>query len=1702
MANFLKIFRNNDEYNAYIQEHPEDAPKYGYCIRDVILRYKTNIIVTSVTLNKSTMDLASGSSEQLVATVLPENADDKRVIWTSSDNNIAIVNEQGLVTAVKGGTCIIKATSVDGGYTASCAVTIAKANGRVTTVPTAIEGLSYDDMAHALVTAGEGTGTMLYSLDEVTWSYEIPEAINAGNYVVYFKTSENYDYYESEIGSVSVSIAKATPTVTAPTVVSLVYNGSKQQLVNAGHTNLGTLQYSIDNTEYSVNVPSGINASSYTVYYKVVGDSNVSDVPPQSVSATISKVTPTVSAPVAYELTYNTSAQVLASEGTTDYGVMQYSLNIEGTYTTSVPSQVNAGTYKLWYKVIGNSNVNDVEPASVDCSIASKYVESPDITLSQSSYVYNGSACQPTVTVKDGDVTISVTEYTVSYINNINVGTATAIINDKEDGNYYVGGRKDFEIVGSAPSYIAPTVKSGLVYTGYEIELLNPGSVDGGTMLYSTDGVNWNSNVPVSVNASQTIITYWRIEGDDNHDDVGPVELICSIEKANGSVTIAPSANSLTYNETAQSLVSDGFGTGTILYKLDEGEWETNVPTAMNAGNYTVYYKAEESENYLESNSGSVSASIAKITPVVSAPTAMQGLVYTTAPQALIYAGSTNYGVIQYSLDNTNYSTSIPSGTSVGSYTVYYKVVGNSNVNDVAAQSLSVTISNAQGIVTTAPTAIAELVYSNTNYALVIAGSGTGTMMYKLDSTEWSTSIPSGNNASVYTVYYKAAASDNYDESPVGSLQVEIAKVTPTVTAPTPKSGLIYNESEQVLANAGSTNYGTLQYSVDDTTYDVSIPTGINAGDYEVYYKVVGNSNVNDVEATYIEAYIAKASASYTAPSPVIGIAYDGQPHDLLLPGFTDDGAMVYSSDGNNWSVTIPTGINSGEYTSYWKIYGDFNHNDTEPQTVTTSIGKPAGSVTFMPVPKQGVIYNGFPQEIVTAGSGTGTMMYKLDSTEWSSSLPTVINAGSYTVYYKAAESENYAESPSGSVVTEVLKRNPSINVPKQITGLIYNGANQALVTAGATDAGTFKYSSDNSIWTDSVPSGMNAGDYSVWYRVIGDGLNINDVYPTLVCTGPEWAEICTITISKVTPTVVAPTPKVLTFNGSAQELVNAGSTNFGTLQYRVGSDSWSTSIPTRTKGGSYTVEYRVVGDSNINDVAAQSVSCSINEKPVTATVTLSQTAYTYNGSACQPTPTVKDGGTVIDPSEYSVTYSNNVNAGTGTVTISDNTGGDYNVIGSATFTINKANPTYTAPTATSPTYNGSAQNLLNAGSTSDGTIQYSSNNTNWSTTIPSKADAGTYTSYWRIIGDSNHNDVASASISTTIAKASQSAPTATGATTTYSTTATATASGGGGQGSLEWESAQSQTSVGSHSTRARWSGNSNYNASPWSNSVTVQMNKANQSAPTATGATVNYGSTATATASGGGGQGSLEWSNGNTRTAVGSQTTSARWSGNGNYNASPWSNSVTLIVNEHEYVEIGGKKWATMNIGANSVTDTGLYFQWGDTQGYTAAQCGGGAGQKYFGWADYKYGNGTSSPSATDMTKYNSTDGKTVLEASDDAARAAWGDQWRTPTIGEMQSLFDNTTSAWTADYQGSGVAGMVLTDKTDSSKTLFFPACGYCRNGIVYDVGSNGYYYTSSLDSSRVRNAYQLSFEYNSVYLQYPDFRYFGFSVRPVVD
>ena len=203
--------------------------------------------------------------------------------------------------------------------------------------------------------------------------------------------------------------------------------------------------------------------------------------------------------------------------------------------------------------------------------------------------------------------------------------------------------------------------------------------------------------------------------------------------------------------------------------------------------------------------------------------------------------------------------------------------------------------------------------------------------------------------------------------------------------------------------------------------------------------------------------------------------------------------------------------------------------------------------------------------------------------------------------------------------------------------------------------------------------------------------------------------------------------------------------------------------------------------------------------------------------------------------------------------------------------------------------------------------------------------------------------------------------------------------------------------------------------------------------------------------------------------------------------------------ISGHNYVEIGGVKWATMNIGANSITDTGLYFQWGGTCGFNST--GSGSGQKPFSWSDYVFGNGTNSPGTTGLTKYNSNDSKYTLDLSDDAAKANWGGAWRIPTTDELAILSGAVTTAWTSDYQGSGVSGLICTDKTENTKVLFFPAGGYFVSGTVESQGIAGFYWTNSINNN-INDALMLAFNNESVTWNDYHYRYVGATIRPVLD
>ena len=166
-----------------------------------------------------------------------------------------------------------------------------------------------------------------------------------------------------------------------------------------------------------------------------------------------------------------------------------------------------------------------------------------------------------------------------------------------------------------------------------------------------------------------------------------------------------------------------------------------------------------------------------------------------------------------------------------------------------------------------------------------------------------------------------------------------------------------------------------------------------------------------------------------------------------------------------------------------------------------------------------------------------------------------------------------------------------------------------------------------------------------------------------------------------------------------------------------------------------------------------------------------------------------------------------------------------------------------------------------------------------------------------------------------------------------------------------------------------------------------------------------------------------------------------------------------------YEYVDFGlpsGLKWAKCNVGAESETDYGYYFQWGDIVDKSNADCS---------WASYKYCNG----SGTTLKKYNSesyygiVDNIETLETKDDAATQIMGGDWRMPTIAEFGELIDNTTNEWT---QVNGVNGYKFTSSNGSS--IFFPASGHRYGSSFINQGSYGEVWSSSVVNNDASTLY----------------------------
>ena len=209
--------------------------------------------------------------------------------------------------------------------------------------------------------------------------------------------------------------------------------------------------------------------------------------------------------------------------------------------------------------------------------------------------------------------------------------------------------------------------------------------------------------------------------------------------------------------------------------------------------------------------------------------------------------------------------------------------------------------------------------------------------------------------------------------------------------------------------------------------------------------------------------------------------------------------------------------------------------------------------------------------------------------------------------------------------------------------------------------------------------------------------------------------------------------------------------------------------------------------------------------------------------------------------------------------------------------------------------------------------------------------------------------------------------------------------------------------------------------------------------------------------------------------------------------NSNSGNDNATGTANGHGYVDLGlSVKWATCNVGATKPEEYGNYYAWGET-----------TLKDYYDWSTYKYGS-----DYDELTKYcnnasygkdSFTDDKTVLDPEDDAAHANWGGAWRMPTDAEWTELRENCTWKWTDDYNGTGVKGRIVTSNINGN-SIFLPAAGFRYHDGLYDAGSYGYYWSSSLYTDNPNYAWYVYFRTDGVYGSYY-LRCYGRSVRLVL-
>ncbi|MCR5503949.1 MAG: InlB B-repeat-containing protein [Lachnospiraceae bacterium] len=790
--------------------------------------------------------LGLGEEYQAAAAISPENTTDKRILWTSSDPDVATVSSKGLVTGVSDGTCVITATARTGSASASFTVTVSK--DKLTAVEIGMNGYNGE------VVRGKNYRFTLIKTPAdavisgpVSWSSSDPSVmrIDSEGYATALKAGRC-------VISVTADGKSATKSVTvkpgAP--ADLEAEADERSVVTLTWTAAeGADHYEVrqeGKTLATISAVSGREKYSYT-------DESFRD------TETNAKKYYYI---YAYENGYCNYSYVSVDVG--PYHRISYVIP-HGKNHPDNPDRYRPGKYlSLNYAVPdegyqGGQWYSDSGYTQPKYSIS--YSDSGDLTLYAKiepirysiSFYPNGASCGGAYmsslnnVAYDQEVTLPANTYEMP-------GAEFMGWNTEQDGS----GTSCAD--GAKVKNLSKTGGGVYLYAQWRYPVTldpqggslgdHPGSIEvfyqrpyGELPVPTKDGyvfLNWSKYA--GFNAAVTAET--------KVSSVSPHTLYARwSQKGRAVYDTEPSAKTgLVYTGEPLDLLTPGSSSeGTVQYRLSPSATYTEtVPSATEAGDYTVYYRIRGDADHSDSAESRLTVTINKAASSYTAhPSAIANLRYTGEAITLVNPGETAHGTIYYRVENAPYGSKpdlLPTAVTVGTYRVHYMISGDDNHEASEESTIEVKIEKGTPSCTP-PSAIEGLTYTGTYQTLINAGrTSDGTMRYRLGTEgDFAAFLPSAKDTGIYQVYYMIEGDNDHEnrvyDTPV---TVEIGKTASVVTKlPSAKTGLIYTGEDLSLITAGTATGGTFTYSLsEDGPYSEEIPAESAVGSYQVYYRL------------------------------------------------------------------------------------------------------------------------------------------------------------------------------------------------------------------------------------------------------------------------------------------------------------------------------------------------------------------------------------------------------------------------------------------------------------------------------------------------------------------------------------------------------------------------------------------------------------------------------------------------------------------------------------------------------------------------------------------------------------------------------------------------------------------------------------------------------------------------------------------------